>query len=325
MKNYFILFSFIVFASCANQTAIEPQEDVVSADYFKAICYHPVSVGSTERSWEFIDRDLDLMQEAGINVVRVYVPIVEKEILDKFAEREMKVITSFGYNQDSTYDLYSGTYLDYVKMYKDHPAMYLWELGNEYNYHPEWFGGDLMNWYTTLEAAVNAIHLEDTSHQVTTAHGEVPDSTALHYGRKLDMWGFNVYRWDLPASFVQDWRAKSDQPFYFSELGADSYMTIEKDSLAQGVNEHAQALAVAQIIDELEPLASEFEGMTLFSFTDGWWKAGNPDTQDIGGWAPNSSGVPYDGSPNEEFWGMVNIDRTKKEVFTAVKDRFKKE
>ena len=51
-------------------------------------------------------------------------------------------------------------------------------------------------------------------------------------------------------------------------------MTIEKDTLAQGINEHAQALAVAHIIDE--PLASEFEGMTLFSFTDGWWKAGNP-------------------------------------------------
>ena len=102
-------------------------------------------------------------------------------------------------------------------------------------------------------------------------------------------------------------------------------MTIEKDSLEQGVNERAQAVAVSHIIDELEPYAHEFEGMTLFSFTDGWWKAGNPEIQDIGGWAPNSSGVPYDGSPNEEFWGIVNIDRTKKEVFAAVRDRFKKE
>lgn len=325
MKNHIVLFYLVVFASCANESVVETQEEAIRPDYFKAICYHPVSAGSTERSWEYIDRDLDLMQEVGVNVVRVYIPIVEKAILDKFAEREMKVITSFGYNQDSTYDLYSGTYLDYVKTFKDHPAVYLWELGNEYNYHPEWFGGDLRNWYTTLETAIDAIHSEDTSHPVTTAHGEVPDSTALYYGRNLDMWGFNVYRWDLPASFVADWRSKSDKPFYFSELGADSYMTIEKDSLEQGVNERAQAIAVSRIIDELEPHAHEFEGMTLFSFTDGWWKAGNPEIQDIGGWAPNSSGVPYDGSPNEEFWGIVNIDRTKKEVFTAVRDRFKKE
>ena len=47
-------------------------------------------------------------------------------------------------------------------------------------------------------------------------------------------------------------------------------MTIEKDSLEQGVNERAQAVAVSHIIDELEPHAHEFEGMTLFSFTDGW-------------------------------------------------------
>lgn len=325
MKRLLAFFSFLLLASCADEPAVEQKAELVSGDYFKAICYHPVSVGNTVRSWEYIDQDLDLMQEAGINVIRVYVPIAEEAVLDKIAARKMKVITSFGYNQDSIYDLLSGSYLDYVRKFKDHPAIYLWELGNEYNYHPEWFEGDLMNWYQTLEAATDAIHLEDTVHMVTTAHGEVPDSTALYYGRNLDMWGFNVYRWDLPASFVADWRAKSDKPFYFSELGADSYMTIQKDSLKNGENEHAQALAVGHIIDELTPLANEFEGMTLFSFTDGWWKAGNPEVQDIGGWAPNSSGVPYDGSPNEEYWGMVKIDRTKKEVFSAIKDRFLQE
>ena len=325
MKKIQALFFLVFIASCATEPALNPQEEFAQADHFKAICYHPVSVGNTQRSWEFLDQDIDLMQEAGIGVVRVYVPIAEEEVLDKFAARGMKVITSFGYNQDSIYDLHSGTYLDYVRKYKDHPAIYLWELGNEYNYHPEWFGGDLMNWYKTLESATDAIHAIDTNHLVTTAHGEVPDSIALYHGRNLDMWGFNVYRWDLPASFVADWRSKSNKPFYFSELGADSYMTIKKDSLEQGVNERAQALAVGHIIDELTPLANEFEGMTLFSFTDGWWKAGNPDIQDIGGWAPNSSGVPYDGSPNEEFWGIVNIDRTKKEVFSTVQDRFLKE
>ena len=83
------------------------------------------------------------MQEAGISVIRVYMPIQDKAILDKIAERRMRLITGFGYNQDSIYDIVSGTYLNYVKEYKDHPAMFLWELGNEYNYHPEWFGGDL--------------------------------------------------------------------------------------------------------------------------------------------------------------------------------------
>lgn len=320
-KSLFLLFIAIM-AACTNSPQTESSDEAMQGTYFKAICYHPVSIGNTERSWEFVDQDLALMQEAGIEAIRVYEPIADTAVLDKIAERGMKVITSFGYNQDSVYDLQSGTYLDYVVQFQDHPAIFLWELGNEYNYHPEWFEGDLKNWYRTLENAIDAIHAVDTMHKVTTAHGEIPDSTALYHGRNLDMWGFNVYRWDVPASFVSDWRAISDKPFYFSELGADSYMAIAKDSLQKGENERAQALAVDHILTELAPLSNEFEGITLFSYTDGWWKAGNPEKQDIGGWAPNSSGVPYDGAPNEEFWGIVRIDRTKKEVFNTVKQRF---
>ena len=42
------------------------------------------------------------------------------------------------------------------------------------------------------------------------------------------------------------------------------------------------------------------------------------------GWAPNSSGVPYDGSPNEEYWGIVDIDRNKKQTFDVVKKAYNK-
>jgi hypothetical protein len=35
-----------------------------------------------------------------------------------------------------------------------------------------------------------------------------------------------------------------------------------------------------------------------------------------------SSGVPYDGTANEEFWGIVDIDRNKKLTFDVVKDKF---
>ena len=191
MKKSVILFGVMILMSCQStdeQLVVESKDE----EYFKAICYHPVNVGSSQRSWEFIDEDLDLMQEAGISVIRVYMPIQDEKVLDKIADRGMKIITGFGYNQDSVNDIVSGTYLDYIKKYKDHPAMYLWELGNEYNYHPEWFGGDLANWYNSLESAVDAIHGIDSTHLVSSAHGELPDSLALYHGRKLDIWGFNV-------------------------------------------------------------------------------------------------------------------------------------
>ena len=63
-------------------------------------------------------------------------------------------------------------------------------------------------------------------------------------------------------------------------------------------------------------------GLFVFSFTDGLWKAGNPDKQDVGGLAPKSIGVPYDGAPNEEFWGIVDINRNKKETYNIIKDHF---
>ena len=63
-------------------------------------------------------------------------------------------------------------------------------------------------------------------------------------------------------------------------------------------------------------------GVALFSFVDELWKAGDNKTQDTGGWAPNSSGVPYDGAANEEYWGIVNIERTKKMAFQVVKEKY---
>ena len=100
-----------------------------------------------------------------------------------------------------------------------------------------------------------------------------------------------------------------DKPMYLSEAGADSYMTIEKSGYEKGVNELAQADATQNILDAVFRNQEICSGVTLFAFVDELWKAGNNDSLDTGGWAPNSSGVPYDGAPNEEYWGIVDIDR----------------
>jgi hypothetical protein len=42
----------------------------------------------------------------------------------------------------------------------------------------------------------------------------------------------------------------------------------------------------------------------------------------VGGWAPYSSGVPYDGAANEEYWGIVDINRNKKLTFEVIKEQF---
>ena len=262
------------------------------------------------------------MKEARINTIRLYQPIDDKTVLDQINKAGMKVIIEFGYNQNGVFDILSGSFMDYVKKYKNHPAVLFWELGNEYNYHPEWFGGDMNTWYSALNEAADLIHKNDSSHPVATAHGEIPDTLTLSLCPNIDIWGMNVYRWDNPETVFSEWRKVSSKPMYLSEAGADSYMTIAKDGYEQGKNEKAQADAIKNILDDVFKHEEICSGVALFSFADEWWKAGNNNSQDPGGWAPNSSGVPYDGSPNEEYWGIVDIDRNKKQAFNVVKQKY---
>ncbi|WJJ97050.1 glycoside hydrolase family 2 TIM barrel-domain containing protein [Algibacter luteus] len=290
--------------------------------FIKGICYHPVPKGSTQRNFDTLTQDLELMLEAGINTIRVYAPIDDKAVLDEIDASGIKLIIGFGYDQGGVFDIKSGSFIDYVNTYKNHPSILMWELGNEYNYHPEWFEGDMNNWYQALNNAAERIHQNDQNHLVTTAHGELPDKQVLASCPNIDVWGMNVYRWDKPGTIFPQWKAISSKPMYLSEAGGDSYMTISDYGFEKGVNEKAQAAANANILDEIFQNKDVCSGVAMFSFTDGWWKAGNPDQQDIGGWAPNSSGVPYDGSPNEEFWGIVDIDRNKKEAFSIIKAKY---
>ena len=326
MRNllvYFLLFSFGLNA----QTKLVRTEGSKlflneSSYLIKGICYHPVPKGKEKRSFENLEQDIALMLEAGINTIRVYEPVDDNTVLDQLHEAGIQLIVGFGYNQNGVYDIASGTVLDYVKKYKDHPAILFWELGNEYNYHPEWFGGDIATWYKALNSTAAAIQELDENHPVATAHGEIPTEEVLSANPNIDLWGVNVYRWDQPGSLIEEWEKRSDLPLYFSEAGADSFMAAEKDSYSAGVNEDAQADATAVILDQIFARKNLINGVALFSFTDGWWKAGNPDQQDQGGWAPFSTGVPYDGAPNEEYWGIVDIDRKKKKAFEVVKAKY---
>lgn len=319
---------FLVFAlfSCShaetNRVSIDGRSIELNGKPYliKGICYHPVPKGSSERSFNTLTKDLALMKEAGINTIRVYSPINDKSVLDEIHEAGIKIIVGFGYNQNGYFDILSGSFVDYINQYKTHPAILFWELGNEYNYHPEWFEGDLKNWYHAMNEAAQIVHENDPNHPVATAHGELPDSLAMALCPNIDIWGMNVYRWDNPETIFEEWEKMSEKPMYLSEAGADSYMTISRDDYQQGPNEKAQADATKNILEATFENQEICSGVTLFAFSDEWWKAGNPGTQDPGGWAPNSSGVPYDGSPNEEYWGIVDIDRNKKEVFEVVKD-----
>ena len=325
MKNSF-LFTFLLCSIYSFGIEVEIKDKKMIVDgkpfYMKGICYHPVKIGKTKRSFETLTEDLTLMKEAGINTIRVYEPIDNIQVLDELHNAGIKVVISFGYNQKGRFDIVSGTFINYIRKYKDHDAILMWELGNEYNYNPQWFGGDINNWYKSMEFVAQIIQLEDPSRLVSSAHGDLPSIDALNIAPSIQIWGMNVYRWDQPQSIFEEWEAISDKPMYFAELGADSYMTKSTENYKKGENQLAQADANRIILEKVLSNNDKNIGSFIFQFTDGLWKAGNPKKQDTGGSAPNSDGTPYDGTANEEFWGIVDINRNKKITFDVVKDAY---
>jgi hypothetical protein len=325
MKNSF-LFTFLLCSIYSFGIEVEIKDKKMIVDgkpfYMKGICYHPVKIGKIKRSFETLTEDLTLMKEAGINTIRVYEPIDDIQVLDELHNAGIKVVISFGYNQKGRFDIISGTFINYIRKYKDHDAILMWELGNEYNYNPQWFGGDINNWYKSMEFVAQIIQLEDPSRLVSSAHGDLPDMDALNIAPSIQVWGMNVYRWDQPQSIFEEWEAISDKPMYFAELGADSYMTKSTENYKKGENQLAQADANRIILEKVLSNNDKNIGSFIFQFTDGLWKAGNPKKQDTGGSAPNSDGTPYDGTANEEYWGIVDINRNKKITFDIVKDAY---
>lgn len=325
MKNSF-LFTFLLCSIYSFGIEVEIKDKKMIVDgkpfYMKGICYHPVKIGKTKRSFETLTEDLTLMKEAGINTLRVYEPIDDIQVLDELHNAGIKVVISFGYNQKGRFDIISGTFINYIRKYKDHDAILMWELGNEYNYNPQWFGGDINNWYKSMEFVAQIIQLEDPSRLVSSAHGDLPDMDALNIAPSIQVWGMNVYRWDQPQSIFEEWEAISDKPMYFAELGADSYMTKSTENYKKGENQLAQADANRIILEKVLSNNDKNIGSFIFQFTDGLWKAGNPKKQDTGGSAPNSDGTPYDGTANEEYWGIVDINRNKKITFDVIKDAY---
>jgi hypothetical protein len=101
-------------------------------------------------------------------------------------------------------------------------------------------------------------------------------------------------------------------------------MSYLADGYNYGENEKAQADATANILEVVFRFSEICSGVTLFAFVDELWKAGNNNELDPGGWAPKSSGVPYDGTANEEYWGIVNIERNKKLAYEVVKEKYNK-
>ena len=302
-KILFLLFFVIVNQVFAQSVYVEDRKIYVDEEEYRinGICYAR-GEGNGENSGYTFNDDIPLLVGANINTIRTYAAITNVTELNAFANAGIKVIMMLNEN----------SYTWYVNQFKDHPAILMWEFGNEFNYHPEWFGNNIQNWYNILEDRAATVKVLDPDHPVSTGHGEVPDSQALNSCPSVDVWGMNIYRWLSPDSAIDELAAMTDKAMYISEAGADSF-NINSNSENQAQQAQATEIILNAIIDKSDICI----GVTLFEFCDEWWKAGDPNQQDPGGF---SNSIPYDNFANEEYWGIVTRDRVPKLSYYVVQE-----
>ena len=110
----------------------------------------------------------------------------------------------------------------------------------------------------------------------------------------------------------------SDKPFFVSEYGADAFDNGagQEDQAAQAEATEALTMQIMDHYSADDPAEAGLGG-TIFVLTDEWWKAdGSPNDHDDGGFP---GAIHADGFANEEWWGLMTVDRQPRAAYDALK------
>lgn len=269
------------------------------------------------------NRNLPLMRAASINVVKTYGPLDAATLDELLAHGIFAIITVFTAE--------GNVFEPVVQTLRDHPAVLMWMVGNEWNLNRlyQTCTGDACS--ARVEAVARRIKQLDPRHPVATSFapsGELPGEADLRRLPSVDVWGLNIY--SQPGFFnrFNNWRLLAQQtgirkPFFLSEYGADAY-----DNLNGRPDLEAQAQALRRQTAEIRIQLSAHNpafpclGGTPFEWNDEWWKRGNPGAQDAGGFA--NDGVAADRFANEEWWGIVDVERNPRPAYQVLKELYAK-
>jgi hypothetical protein len=292
--------------------------------HIRGVCWNPVPRGGTHPAdldyAGAVAEDAALMEQIGINVVRTYEPLTERAVLDTLHEHGIRVLNSvYVYGGDA-----ASVVTARVNAVSDHPAILGWVLGNEWNYNGLYVDLSHADALARLNEAAALIRAADDAHPIITVYGEVPTVDTIEAMPEVDVWGINAYRGISFGDLFDVWSERSEKPMFLGEYGADAY-----NATSDAYDPMSQATAVRALTQEIADRASTFHtdgvavGGTIFEWSDEWWKdtSGSADAQDIGGIAPGGGPFP-DSTFNEEWWGLVEVDRSTRAAYTALGEVF---
>ena len=327
----------------------------------KGVCYSPVKKGMmfpdglitlnpTPDDLVTIEKDFQLMQQAGINTIRTYLPITNAAVLALLTKYNLRTIIPIcpGYDFYQNLDAIEQN----VELLKNEPSTLIWEIGNEWNlnhfytYNPRSSGEDqgtsdlsAQQCLDLIQTVANLVRGHDGAHPVScdiscpspslivssaqpnnSSQGEsgvyqvIPDC--------VDMIGVNVYhRLDFGSGFKK-WNQLTDKPFYIGETGAVAWnanINAEDDD-SQALGDRCAAM---NIMNNLSAINSSniLVGGCLFEWCDEWWKSGFPLDHDTTGLTLATG--PYPGNCYiNEWFGILDIDHNPRAAYDAIKSVF---
>ncbi|MDD5680363.1 MAG: discoidin domain-containing protein, partial [Candidatus Omnitrophica bacterium] len=282
----------------------------------KGTCYQPIPIGSGINEYNFYtdsdiyNRDFQILRDMKCNAVRTWGKVGYYDEHGSFLpaagfmdaaynEGINPIYVIMGFHVDGSLNLADPAIRQnvidefklYVHLYRNHPAVLMWAVGNENNY---WYPGDKKDWYSLVdELAWAAYEVEGKSyHPVTTPNGDIWNSTGPIGNRDfktndnsmpyLDVWGANIYSGWSFQNRIQTYAGLSSKPFWISEYGFP------------GTDERNQAEGARVLWEEMARNSNICSGGTIMEYSDEWWKSGTPDRHN------DSDGV--------EFFGVVSAE-----------------
>jgi len=314
--------------------------------------YFPIGTNYSYSLWnqsddfirQALDDEMGLLQNMGVNSIRVYSGIPKKWI--EYIYENYGIYTmlnhSFGrygltidgvwkpnteYSDPKTRELLLKEVTELASEYKDTKGLLLFLLGNENNYGLFWDGAETEDipiedrkstvrahsMYKLFNEATVAMKAIDSNHPIAICNGDLLFLDIIAKECKdVDVFGTNVYRGVSFGDLFERVKKEYGKPVLFTEFGADAFnvQTNQEDQNAQAFYLKGNWKEIYENAAGLGKTGNAIGGYT-FQFSDGWWKYGQTKNLDLhdsnASWSNGGYQKDYtegQNNMNEEWFGI---------------------
>lgn len=288
--------------------------------------YFPIGTNYSYSLWnqpdefikEALDAEMALLQNMGVNTIRMYTGVQPKWITYIYENYGIYTMLnhSFGrygltingawvpvtdYSKPVTKNLLLSEVEQLAKTYKNTKGLLLYLLGNENNYGLFWAGAETEDFpdedekrqavgekrgrpmYRLMNEAAKKMKKADGNHPVAICNGDMlfVDIVAEEC-KDVDIYGTNVYRGISFRDMFEVAKQKLNMPIMFTEFGSDAFnaKNNQEDQRMQAYYNLANWKEIYQNAAGMGKSENSIGGFT-FQFSDGWWKKGQTSNLDV--------------------------------------------